>query len=229
MRPTDAKEAVDLLNNYVLKPMLALVRGQSGLPGAQLKNLCGSLAANAYALLNATPADRTFWIDLAKCFDAARAVSTVTFETIDAVRTSALSALPTGAPAIAVRNFSVRMVLVEQARILAATNFTSRQDVDRYFNAMHVSFEQAETVAANNLDNVAYRALVKLHAAVTNDLANRSRPLPKMVTYTTATSKPALYLAQFLYQDPSRYQELIDENKPIRPLFMPRVGQALSE
>jgi prophage DNA circulation protein len=121
------------------------------------------------------------------------------------------------------------MVLVEQARILAATNFTSRQDVDRYFNAMHASFEQAETVAANNLDNVAYRALVKLHAAVTNDLANRSRPLPKMVTYTTATSKPALYLAQFLYQDPSRYQELIDENKPIRPLFMPRVGQALSE
>ena len=228
MNTLDLNEAVNLLNGTILSSLLALIRGQSGTVGAQLNYQCGLLTANAFTELNATPdGDYAFWINLAKCFDAAQQMG-VTYQQMDTVRTAAEASTPKGLPAIAVRNFSVRMALAEQARILAATTFTSRQVIDDYFDQINASFDTAETEAANNLDNVAYVALVQLHAAVSNDLANRARPLPRMVTYTYNASKPALYMAQNLYQDPVRYEDLISENSPIHPLFMPASGRALS-
>lgn len=228
MNAPDLQEAVDLTNNVVLAALLSTIQGQNSQTGAQLRQLCGALSANAANLIALVPSgDLTFWVQLAQCLDLAQTM--ISFALMDTVRAAAEGASPTGAPAIAVQNFSVRMALAEQAKILAATTFKSRQEIDTFFDAINASFNTAEQVAADNMDNIAYVALIKLHAAVSNDLANRARPLPRMTSYVLPRSKSSLSIAQLLYQDGSRSGELIDENRPIHPLFMPRSIRALSQ
>lgn len=223
MNTTDLDEAVSGVR-LVLDHLLAAIQGQTGTSGAQLRWLCGRLSTNAALELTA---GAQVWTDFTACFEAARNAG-ATFETMDAVRLAAEALAPVGLSGTTVKNFSVRMALVEQALILKAINFKSRQDVDRYFDVIDASFNVAEEVAANALDNVGYVALVRLHAAVSNDLANRSRPLPRMVTYQFATRMPSLWIAQRVYHEAGRNDELIAENKPIHPLFCPATGNALS-
>jgi prophage DNA circulation protein len=71
-------------------------------------------------------------------------------------------------------------------------------------------------------------ALITLHGAVANDLSTRALPLPAIVTYTFPQRMPALWIAQRLYQDATRTGDLIAENNPVHPLFMPETGRALS-
>jgi prophage DNA circulation protein len=225
MNKNDLTEAVAAMN-VVLTALLATLAGQTGTAAAQTRYLCGQLAFNGSAELNA--GGTQFWVDLALCFEAAQSAG-ATFAAMDAVRAAAEALVVIGLPAVAVKNFSIRMALAEQARILAATTFTSRQDIDNYFDQINASFERAKLVAADNRDNVAYTLLIAIHGAVSNDLANRALPLARMVSYTFPTSLPSLAVAQRIYYDPSRNDELIAENRPIHPLFMPVTVNALSD
>jgi prophage DNA circulation protein len=217
-------EAIGIMN-LVLNDLLNTLNGQIGTVAEQTRYLCGALTADGASELNA--GGPQFWTDFANCFEAARQAG-ATFQTMDVVRSDAEAQSPTGYAGVEVRNFAVRMALVEQSRILAATTFTNRQDIDNYFNQINASFDAAELVAADNQDNVAYQALINLHAAVSNDLATRSRPLPRMVTYTFPNSMPSLYIAQRIYADPSRNDEIVAENQPIHPLFMSQTISVLS-
>lgn len=212
--------------NGVLDGLLNTITAPVGSSGAKTRYLCGWTRANARALIG--QGGFNFWIVLAACFEIATQGG-ASFETMDEVRANAEALTPTLPAAIAVRNFSVRMSLAQEARILAATEFKSRQDIDRYFDRINDSFERAEVLAADNFDNVSYKLLVNIHAAVSNDLANRARPLPRMITVSLPSRKPSLYIAQRLYGDAARSAELIDENKPIHPLFMRRDIKALSD
>jgi prophage DNA circulation protein len=226
MNKAELNEAVGLAQQ-VLTALLATPSTSTGQTGAQLRYLCGQLAVNAAAELNVDTGPAQFFADLAACFEQAR-VAGATYAPMDAVRATAEAFTPQMPAGVAVQNFSVRMALAELAQILSATTFTSRQDVDTALDAINASFDLAETVAADSLDNVAYRALIGLHAAVANDLSTRTRPLPRLVTYTFPQRMPVLWIAQRLYQDPSRAAELVAENKPVHPLFMPESGLALS-
>lgn len=224
MTKSELLEAVSV-TGIVLNGLLHALQGITGMDGAQAKYLIGALAANGREELAA--GGNQFWVDLGACFEAAQKAG-ANYLLMDQVRASAEALLPTGTAGIAVKNFAVRMSLVELARILAATTFKSRDEIDTYFDQINAAFERAEVIAADNMDNVAYRLLINLHAAVSNDLANRSRPLARMITYSFPSSLPSLALAQRLYADPTRADELIGENKPIHPLFMSPTGKALS-
>lgn len=224
MIKSEVNEAV-AATALVLNALLSTLFGRTGESGAQLRFQCGQLVTNGGGYLHA--GGLTFWQALSNCFEAAPAAG-ATFAAMENVRAVAEAIIPIAPATIAVKNFSIRMALAEQARIIAATNYASREDVDRCYDQINASFDRAETVAADNLDNVAYSALLSIHAAVSNDLANRSRPLPRMTTYNFATRMPSLWMAQRLYYDPARGAELIAENKPIHPLFMPSTGAALS-
>jgi prophage DNA circulation protein len=225
MTKTDLNEAI-AATAKVLTALQGTLAGQTGLAGAQTNFLCGQLAANGAVELFG--GGYQFWTDLTNCFEAAQKAG-ATFAAMGAVLAAANALTPVGLPAIAVKNFSVRMALVEQARILAATTFTSRQQIDGFFDQIDASLQAAELVAADNLDNVAYVLLINVHAAVSNDLSSRAFTLPQMVTYSYPTRMPSLWIAQRLYQDASRNDELIAENLPIHPLFMPSTGRALAQ
>ena len=218
---TEAMSAVEV----ILAALQKTLTGLSGELGAKTNLLCGSLIVNGGVELQLGGAQ--FYIDLCNCFEAAQQAG-ATFAGLASVLATANSLTPIGRTAQAVVNFSVRMTLMEQARVLAATKFTSRQEIDAFFRVIDASFQAAELVAADNLDNTAYVALISVHAAVSNDLANRSFSLPAMVTYTFSDVMPSLWMAQRIYQDASRNDELISENQPINPLFMQPTGKALA-
>lgn len=225
MNKVDLDEAITVTTT-VVQAILSSMPSASGLTAAKARYACGLLTSDGKTLL---ANDRLgFFLWLIAAFDTAQ-LAGATYEKMDAVRQIAVAITPSGLAAKAVRNMAVRLSLVEQARILAATDFKSRDDVDSYFNRINAAFDAAEIEAADNLDNIAYKMLIELHAAVSNDLANRSRPLPRMVSYTFPKRFPALTLAHRLYTDASRANELVDENDPIHPLFMGPNISALSQ
>lgn len=224
MTQSQLNEAV-AVTAQIITSLEATLAGQTGAAGAQTKFLCGALLTNGGIELY--EGGYQFWIDLQNCFEAAQQAG-ASFAAMQVVLNTANALTPLGLPAIAVKNFAVRLSLLEQSRILAATTFVSRQQIDNFFGQIDASFQAAELVAADNLDNVAYFLLINLHAAVSNDLSTRSFALPEMVTFTFPQRSPSLYLAQRIYQDGSRNDELIGENAVIHPLFMPPTIQALA-
>lgn len=234
--PKSALNEATALAIAILKAIESTVGGQSGIPGAELQFMCGELIANAATefaasfptALSTTPAPAgTFWGDFTACFDQAQFAGT-TFVQFETIRILAEAATPVSAAAISVRNFSVRMALVEEARILAATTFASRNQINRYVDLVRENFEAAILVAAGNMDNVAYQALLSLQNAVVNDLSTRALQLPRLINYSTPRRTGALYLSQRIYQDPTRVLEILNENDVIAPNFCPQQLQVLS-
>lgn len=216
--------AATALATRCLALVAAAKAGQAaGQSGAQLAYLTGLLTANAASELAAG----TFWADFAKCFEAARAAG-ATIVQMETIRVAMAAAQPTTPVAVAVQNFAIRLALVEEAQILAATVFVSRADADAALAAISPAFDAAIETAANNFDQVAYQALVALEGAVATDLSTRAFALPTIVNYGFARNLPALWIAQSLYQDASRADELVAENDVVHPLFMPRQIEALS-
>lgn len=84
------------------------------------------------------------------------------------------------------------------------------------------------TIAGDQGDDATYSALRTLRLAVAQDLTTRSVGLPAVETFAFNASLPSLVLAQRLYQDPSRADELVQEAAPVHPAFMPTRFKALS-
>ncbi len=87
----------------------------------------------------------------------------------------------------------------------------------------------AEAVIAGDVGNdLSYQALANARGTVAADLDTRGAQLPPMRTWTLADSFPALVVAQMLYQDSTRSDQLIDLAQPAHPAFMPLSFKALS-
>ena len=208
----------------VLDALLASGGDAAGEAGADLRRLCGALSADAVDQVQAG----TFGTPLRACFAAATAAG-ATFAGMDRVRAVAQEVAAPDLPVQRVAQTAARFGLVETARILAATTFTSRQDIDAALARVNLAFAPAEDFAAGRFDNAVWRALTSLHAAVVRDLTARARPLPRMVPYSFRTRMPLLTLSNRLYGDAGRAPELLAENRDtVHPLFMPADGRALA-
>lgn len=215
-------EAVAVIGRIVAA-LVSIDHRRAGAAGAAVRQAIGDLAANADAyIVSGNIGGR-----LAHCFNLVRAAG-ATVDGMAHARAAVSQEAPEGVPAIAIVNGSIRFCLINEARIAAATTFASRDDVNRVLDRLDVAFDAAEIVAANSLDATAYRAIVSLHAAVAADLTARARKLPRIVTETFPARRPALWLANRLYGDASRADELIAENKPVHPAFVPQTVRVLA-
>jgi len=222
-RKTAQQEAAGLAQQLIAA-LLGTLHGDTGLPGAQLRYYCGQLQVSLVADIAAGQLGS----DLATCFDQAR-IAGAQFADFESILQLATDMQPVGIFGVAVANAGIRLSLIEQALVLAATTFTSRQDIDNYLTVINGSFDDAELVVADSLDNVTYQALINLHAAVAGDLTTRALQLPRIVSYTFQARMPSLWLAQRLYADGSRANEISQENKVVHPLFCPPTGVCLSQ
>jgi prophage DNA circulation protein len=127
-----------------------------------------------------------------------------------------------------IKNSLIEMTLAHAARVLANMRFVSRDQVDDIKKLVQVAFAPAEEQAADDMDQMTYRALIELHAAVIFFLTETARPLPRMLAWQFSQVLPTLTLAQRLYYDASRADELRAENRIVHPAFAPRIGRALS-
>ncbi|WP_267355625.1 MULTISPECIES: hypothetical protein [unclassified Methylobacterium] len=208
----------------VLDALLASGVDTASPDGATLRQLCGALAADAVDQVQAG----TFGTQLRACF-AAATVAGATFAGMDRVRQQAQSVTAADLPVQRVAQTAAVLALVQMTRIIAATTFTSRQDVDATLVRVNAAFAPAEDFAAGRFNNAVWRSLVAMHGAAVRDLTARARPLPRIVPYTFATRMPLLTLANRLYGDAGRAEELLAENREtVHPLFMPADGRALS-
>lgn len=216
------KEAADNLR-AVLAVLVACGASAGGGQSATLRQLCGALSANAETAISSA----NLGAPLLACFNAAFSAG-ANLVSIGQVRKTIEGITPAFSLGVYVNAGCLQMALAIEAKCYAATALVSRQDVDNYLRRSADAFDPAEEYAADEQDQSVYQALIALHAAVSRDLNTRGRPLPQIVTFAYPEPKPALWIANRLYGDGSRADELIAENQPVHPLFVFSPGRALS-
>jgi prophage DNA circulation protein len=85
------------------------------------------------------------------------------------------------------------------------------------------------TVAGDQGEDDVYQQLRYLRAQVVLDLNRRGAQLPTLATVTTAVAMPSLAIAQRLYRDVDRADELVARAGARHPGFMPLTFQALNQ
>ena len=207
----------------LLTALSGTLAGATGTSAADLFYAIGDLQATAETTIRAG----ALGAPLLAAFDLAFAAG-ASIANLELVRLAMLAETPVSLSAIALTNAGIQLALAEEVKVLAATTFTSRGDVDAALSVLNQAFDQAEEYAADNHAPAVYQALIGAHAAAVRDLTSRARPLPNLVTYRFARVMTSHALAQRLYGDASRCDELVAENKIIAPAFCPPVGRALS-
>lgn len=215
-------EGVGILT-AMLTALNGVVSGQLGIPGSALFLAIGDLLAAGEADLRVS----ALGTPLLAVFERATAAG-ATLAGMNIVLAAMTAQAPAGALGVAVANAGINLALVEQARILSATTFSSSNDVTAAITSSNASFAAAEETVADSGDVGTYQALIALHGAVTRDLVKRSLQLPSLIAYSFPRSIPSLTMAWRLYADSTRADQLVAENKVIHPAFMPAHGVALS-
>lgn len=84
-------------------------------------------------------------------------------------------------------------------------------------------------IAGNEGADATFNALRTLRAAVVLDLTQRGANLAQLMTVTSPNVVPAPVIAQRVYRDATRADELVLEGDPPHPAFMPVSFTALSK
>ncbi len=121
-----------------------------------------------------------------------------------------------------------RAAVVAMARASMAYQPVSSDDAASIRNIVCSALDAEITVAADQGEDASFGALRSLRAAVVEDLNMRGANLPPIAEIAVGQSLPATVLAQRLYRDPGRTDELVMEGAPVHPAFMPTTFKALS-
>ena len=222
MDKPDAQDAAPIATR-LLTHLAATIAPTSGDAGALARATIGSTIAGAYLLLR----DDALGQPLLDCFNQVQQAG-ATRAQLEQVRAWTTAELPQTLGGQLMQNSGIQLCLAIEAQIIATTTYISRQDVETVKASLRQPFNDAEEIAADDMDQAAFAALIGLDAAVTNFLVTTARPLPRMIGYQFAASLPSLVLAYRLYQDASRADQLVQENKVVHPAFCPAIGLALS-
>lgn len=217
----EATEAAPIIET-TLKALLAWAPTR-GREGADLRAAVNQVRVNVLPLLQSD----SIGPPLANCFQLAL-TSGISLAQMENVRATAAAELPTSAGAIVIRDSLIQLALVSQARVLVVMRFNSRDDVERVRTMINTSFASIEEDLADRLDAMTYRAVVELHAAISFYLVETARPLPRMLRFAFNLPLSSLVIAQKLYHDAGRADEIRQENRIVHPAFCQRSGRALS-
>ena len=105
---------------------------------------------------------------------------------------------------------------------------TSADDAAAVRDTVTALIDSEIEIAGNQGEDGTYGALRSLRAAVIQDLNSRGAGLAAIETFTMKANLPALVVAQRLYRDAGRADELVAQANPVHPAFMPITFRALS-
>jgi prophage DNA circulation protein len=219
---TELNEAVSILQSTAAN-LSALTSGTTE-EGAALDRACTTLKVDAKSLLLSGSIGST----ALACFTAATTAS-ITADQFYAIRSTISALAPSYSAGITMRQMLLRMCIAEESRAVSNAILTSRSEAEAILARMVDDLEAIEDFAADNIESSVYQAFLALHGAVAYDLSQRASQLPKLATYTFGKRRTALTLANVLYGDASRADEIINENSPVHPAFMPDSIRALTE
>jgi prophage DNA circulation protein len=221
MNKIDATEAAAIAV-AVLDAILD-VTPTKGRPGADLRTTVGDFETHAAALIQ----DDQSGPPLAEIFDLTRK-NGAPLARMNYIRDVAVAQTARTPGGVLMKNSLIHLSLATEADIIAATTFTSRNEVMRIKDYANEAFSSMEDLAADAMDSNTYRALITLNAAVAEYLVTAQYPLPEMRAFQFAAAGPTLVQAYKLYDDASRADELRENNRVIHPAFAKPYGVALS-
>lgn len=222
MPNNEVTESVKIVN-LAAQLLLGTASKPTGRTGSDLRRMCGDIIANAetYIVTN------VIGQKLSDCFAQAR-LTGATMDQFNRIQENLGAEQVVTLTATMLQQVCISFGLQQMSIAATATTFTSRDDVDAAVVDINAAFNPAEENAADAMVLIVYRALISLHAAVTYYLYQTAQPLPQMLSFQFAVTKPTLIQSYRLYADASRADELRAENKVVHPAFSPRTGRALS-
>lgn len=111
----------------------------------------------------------------------------------------------------------------------AEANPTSRDEAERLAQRVSQQLDEALVVVGDRADDELYNALLSIRTAFISTMMERSSGLSDLMLVTMTQPIPALTLANRLYQDASRADELIQEALVPHPAFMPLTMKVLRQ
>jgi len=222
MKRTDIDDAAPIIDR-MLAMLISFVPAK-GRAGSSARVAVGDVRAHVRQLC----ADDALGPPLDDCFTQAR-LAGVSWQQIEAVRRQVDGEVPVTLGGTLVKNAGARLCLATIGEIVSELTFVSRQQVNALKTAMLPPFQDAEEIAADDMDQATFQALIRLHGALTNHLVATALPLPQMVQYQFFSILPSLVVSHKLYADAARADEVVAENRIVHPAFCPLLGQALSK
>ncbi|GJG92832.1 DNA circularization protein [Cupriavidus pauculus] len=121
-----------------------------------------------------------------------------------------------------------RVALTQVLYAVGAYQPTSADDAASVREGVSSLLEDEILAAADDGDDDVYQALIGARQAVIADLNARGGNLATVTSFAFPASVPALSLAQRIYRDASRSDDLVKQADPVHPAFMPTTFNALS-
>ncbi|STA84247.1 hypothetical protein [Citrobacter youngae] len=111
----------------------------------------------------------------------------------------------------------------------ADANPTSRDESEQLAQRVSQQLDEALLLVGDRADDELYNALLSIRTAFISTMMERSLGLSDLMLVTMTQPIPALTLANRLYQDASRADELIQEALVPHPAFMPLTMKVLRQ
>ena len=121
-----------------------------------------------------------------------------------------------------------RAAVASLARAAGLYQPSSYDDAARIRSIVTGRIDAESEVAGERGDDDSFNALRDLRRAVFDDLTARGASLATVTTYMMPSPLPSLYLANRLYRDAKREDQLVRQVSPVHPLFFPTAFKALS-
>lgn len=214
--------AADLLSASSAARASVLAAGAVLQAAAQNPSDSAALGAAAQAYVAAIAAAAT------APADAVRLVSTLAQYSPTAVVPAGQIGSAMGTMQTAMSALLRRCALAQLATTLTTYQPSSQEDADSVLGSAVGLIDAESDVAGDAGDDDSYMALRALRQAVIADLQARGANLASISTFTFNAPLPSLVLANRIYRDPTREQQLVQQVAPIHPAFMPTTFKALS-
>jgi prophage DNA circulation protein len=220
--------------------LLTTASGLTAASGTGSSAAAGAIAVHAYttsvhslasAVAAATPSPRDSLRALSGLIDASPALpATLTAPVYPVSATFPPASLQAVAlMAGASSDMFRRAGVIALAQAAAAYQPTSYDDAATVRAMVSDRLDAEISIAGNQGQDATYNALRSLRVAIVQDLTQRGTSLAALMQVTTPQSLPALVLAQKLYRDSGRSDQLVAEANPIHPAFMPNSFKALTK
>jgi prophage DNA circulation protein len=121
-----------------------------------------------------------------------------------------------------------RTALAQIATTMTTYQPFSQQDAQTTLSNAVSLFDAEILTAADNGDDNSYMALRALRQSMILDMQSRAGSLTSIAAFNMASPLPALALANRIYRDATRADQLVTQVQPIHPAFMPASFQALA-
>lgn len=189
-----------------LQALIASVSAAASTPGDAIRMLANLIASAPSLPTNLTAP--TYPLPATSILPAAAAAAVVAGSTADLYR---------------------RTAVIEMALASSQYQPTSFDDAVAMLDQVTGAIDAEVEIAGDQGDDATYQSLRALRGSVVQDLVSRGASLAPMVEFKFGAVMPALALAQRLYQDSTRSDQLVAAANPQHPAFMPVNFKALAQ